>query len=99
MDPYTPDKLRKDFVIPLTEIAGEIANAAKDLERLFAEGRLPHNYLPLNEVMALRAIGELRKFLRLEVLGKLDGAREGYLRYRDYERRFAEKEQQDAGNK
>ena len=85
MDQYTPDKLRRDFIEPLTELVAQLTLDVRRLEDAIAKGELPRDYLPLNQVQALTCVTRLRRFRREEVSAKLEAAIEGSLRYREAE--------------
>ena len=89
MDKYTPEKMREAFVYPLSEILSDLTKASAELEKQHKSGVLANDYLPLNDGYALRAILDLKKFLRAEVKPKLEGAIDGSFRFREAELKFS----------
>ena len=85
MDKYTPDKLRREFLEPLTELVAQLTQDVRKLENAIASGDLPRDYLPLNHIQATACVARLRRFRREEVSAKLEAAIEGSLRYREAE--------------
>lgn len=85
MEQYTADKLRRDFIEPLTELVAQLTGDVRKFENAVANGDLPRDYLPLNHIQASACVARLRRFRREEVSAKLEAAIEGSLRYREAE--------------
>lgn len=84
MENYSAERIREDFISPLTRLVGEFAQALDEMERMRRDGVLKKDYLPLNATMPKRALGTLRK-LRREITDKLEGVRDGVRVFREDE--------------
>lgn len=91
MDKFTAEKIRSDILKPLTELARDIGTVADELDLAFEDRAVKRAWLPVNEGAADRAIKMLRRFFRRELRSKLNDAKEGTLRYREAELKFAKK--------
>lgn len=85
MEQYTADKLRREFIEPLTELLAQLTSDVRKFENAVESGDLPRDYLPLNHIQAIDCVARLRRFRREEVSAKLEAAIEGSLRYREAE--------------
>ena len=79
---YTPEQLRKEFVIPLIKAARRINRASKKLAAIIADESNSITYAPMHGTMAERAVKEITKFSRHSV-ERVIGIAEGTYRFQE----------------
>ena len=81
----TSNEVRKMVLTPLTELTAQLSKLCDSWDEAFEQNEIARPDILINETMALTALATLNKYVR-DLSGKLEDARAGVYRYRDYER-------------
>lgn len=84
MEDFTAKQVQNDFVSPLIQLIGEFTDDLKMWDRVIAEKKAPHEFIPLNMKSAKKGINFIRK-ARRELRKKLDEIDEGSFLWRGRE--------------
>jgi len=87
----TPDAIRQEFIAPLSRLVVDFTHTTDRLTEAIGNKDIPRDYLEMNTKMAKDAITRLRSFFRREFNDKLEDVIEGTYRWRDAERKVAQR--------
>lgn len=81
----TSKDVHKLVLTPLTELTAQLSKLCDSWDEAYEQNEIARPDILINETMALTALATLNKYVR-DLSGKLEDARAGVYRYRDYER-------------
>lgn len=84
MEDRTAKQIQDDFVAPLIQLIGDFTEDIRLWDRLIADKKSPHDYIPLNVKSAAKGITMIRK-MRRELRKKLEEINEGSFLWRGRE--------------
>ncbi|MBR5161509.1 MAG: hypothetical protein IKW80_07750 [Thermoguttaceae bacterium] len=81
----TSKDVHRLVLTPLAELTAQLSKLCDSWDEAFEQNEIARPDILINETMALTALATLNKYVR-DLAGKLEDARAGVYRYRDYER-------------